>query len=142
MTTINTSSLNLYSSPFALASKADQDKASDGATSVGVNLKAATTKSTATASAAGQETEEKTPAQQAIDQLKERIAETQKRLQEQMRQLAAAQASDSPPEIKAQQVMAIQQQISGTTAELGAEQASLMALLKAQAKGSSVNTTA
>lgn len=144
MTTINTSSLNLYSSPFALASKADQDKASEGATSVGVNLKTATSKSTATTAAAagGQQAPAKTPAQQAIDQLKERIAETQKRLQEQMRQLAAAQASDAPPEIKAQQVMAIQQQISGTTAELGAEQASLMTLLKAQAKGSSVNTTA
>jgi hypothetical protein len=58
-----------------------------------------------------------------------------------MKQLAAAQQSKAPEEIKAQQVMAIQQQISGTTAELGAEQGALMQMMQAQAKGS-VDTTA
>lgn len=140
MTTINTSSLSLYNSQFTLASKSDQDKASEGVTTVGVNLRGTTSKLTDTSKK--EPAAAKTPAEQAIEQLKERIAETQKRLAEQTRQLAAAQSADTDPQIKAQQVMAIQQQISGTTAELAAEQGSLMQLLQAQAKGSQVNTTA
>ena len=141
MTTINTSSLSLYSSPFTLASKADQDKANADATTVGVNLKATVSKPAQNTNGSGAKSSGGSPAEQAIEQLKERIKETQKRLQEQMKQLAAAQQSKAPEEIKAQQVMAIQQQISGTTAELGAEQAALMQMMQAQAKGS-VNTTA
>jgi len=141
MTTINTSSLNLYSSPFALVSKTDQDKANEGATTAGVNLRASVSKPTEATNDSSTGSSGGSPAEQAIEQLKERIKETQKRLQEQTRQLAAAQRSKAPDELKNQQVMAIQQQISGTTSELAAEQASLMQLLQTQAKGS-VNTTA
>jgi len=141
MSTINTSSLSLYSSRLTLASKADQDKANPDATTVGVNLKATVSKPAQNTNGSASKSSGGTPVEQTIAQLKERIKETQKRLQEQMQQLAAAQQSKAPEALKAQQVMAIQQQISGTLAELGAEQSALMQMLQAAAKGG-VNTTA
>ncbi|OQR32860.1 hypothetical protein BWR59_11445 [Pseudomonas sp. Bc-h] len=69
--------------------------------------------------------------------MQEQIKQTQKMLEQQQQQLAAAQSSKAPEQEKAAQVMAIQQQISGTMAQLGAQQASLMELMKG-----SVNTTA
>jgi hypothetical protein len=51
--------------------------------------------------------------------------------------LAAAQNSKASDQEKAAQVMALQQQISGTMAQLGAQQASLLSLMKVR-----VDTTA
>ncbi|WP_268799825.1 hypothetical protein [Pseudomonas huanghezhanensis] len=121
MTTINTSSLGSYSSVFAAGVKTDDSKASD-ATSISVNLNIKTDK------AAAQEA--LTPSQQAIQQLQDQIKEAQKRLLEQQKQLATAQNSKLPDAEKSQQVMAMQQQVSATIAQLSALQGALLELMK------------
>ena len=127
MTTINTSSLGFYSSVFATGVKTDDSKASD-ATSVSVDVRGVTSKAGAS--------EGLSPSQQAIQQLQDQIKEAQKRLLEQQKQLAAAQNSKLPETEKAQQVMAIQQQITTTMAQVSTLQGALLELMKG-----SVSTT-
>jgi predicted ribosome quality control (RQC) complex YloA/Tae2 family protein len=135
MTTINTSSLSTYSSAFSVGFKNDESTKSD-ATTASVNLRGNVYEEPKAAGASKSEGGG-TPREQAIKQLQEQIKQTQKMLEQQQQQLAAAQSSKAPEQEKAAQVMAIQQQISGTMAQLGAQQASLMELMKG-----SVNTTA
>ncbi|NVL29836.1 hypothetical protein F2S74_02045 [Pseudomonas syringae pv. actinidiae] len=70
--------------------------------------------------------------------MKQEIKDTQKQLAQQQAQLAAAQSGKGTPEEKAQKAMAIQAQISGTSATLQTLQASLLQL---ETQGG-VNTTA
>jgi len=136
MTTINTSSLSLYSSTFTTGLRTDEPAKNESGT-VDVNLRGSVYK-TAEADGAGKgEATASSPLEQAIKQLQEQIKETQKRLQELQQQLAAAQASKGDEHIKAQQVMAIQQQISGAMAQLGAQTAALLEMMKG-----TINTTA
>jgi len=135
MTIINTSSLGSYSSVFATGVKTDKSQTSD-ATTVSVDLRGTVMKSGGAAGKA-ESSESLSPSQQAIKQLQEQIKETQKRLLEQQQQLAVAQNSKLPEPEKGQQVMAIQQQVSGTMAQLAAQQAALLELMKG-----SVSTTA
>ena len=135
MTTINTSSLSAYSSVFTTAVRNDESTKSD-ATTVDVNLRGNVyepPKGAGSASSA----ETATTREQLIKQLQEQIKQTQKILEQQQQQLAAAQASKAPEQEKAAQVMAIQQQISGTVAQMAAQQAALLELMKG-----SVSTTA
>lgn len=130
MTTINTSSLSAYSSVFTTAVRNDESTKSD-ATSVDVNLRGNVYQTPKAEEGGG------TPREQMIKQLQEQIKETQKMLEQQQQQLAAAQASKAPEQEKSAQVMAIQQQIAGTTARMAAQQAALLELMKG-----TVSTTA
>lgn len=134
MTTINTSSLSPYTSVFTTGIKNDGSAQSE-ATSADVNLRGGVY------TEPGKKTGEVAPPmsvrEQMIKQLQEQIQQTQKMLEQQQQQLAAAQASKIPAQEKAAQVMAIQQQISGTMAQLTAQQAALLELMKG-----TVSTTA
>lgn len=128
MTTINTSSLGFYSSVFTTGVKTDDSQSKD-ITSVSVNLRGATTKAGAS--------EDLSPSQQAIQQLQDQIKEAQKRLLEQQKQLAVTQNSRLPEPEKGQQVMAMQQQVTATMAQVSTLQGALLELMKG-----SVSTTA
>jgi Tfp pilus assembly protein FimV len=135
MTTINTSSLGAYSSVFTAAVKTDDATKSD-VKAASVELRG-NVYGDSKASAATESGDAPSMKEEMIKQLQEQIERTQKILQQQQAQLAAAQGSKAPDELKATQVMAIQQQISGTMAQLGALQASLLNLMKVK-----VDTTA
>lgn len=135
MTTINTSSLSAYSSVFTAGFKNDQSSKSE-ATTTSVNLRGNVYK-TPEAAGAGKAQEGSTPREQMIKQLQEQIKQAQKTLQQQQQQLAAVQASKASDQEKAQQAMAIQQQIANTTAQITTLQGSLLELMKG-----SVSTTA
>ena len=79
-----------------------------------------------------------TPKEQMIEQLKEQIEQVQKQLQQQQAQLAAIQNSKGSEQDKAQRMMALQQQIAGTLAQLTALQGALMQAITTP----SVDTTA
>lgn len=145
MTTINASSLSSYSSSFTVAVKkdattaaADSDTSTTDATSASASTAATAAGGAGGAGAAGGASDSSSTSEQAIAKLEEQIKETQKRLQEQQQQLAAAQASSDTDEEKSARVMAIQGQISSTTASLSTEQAALLQLQKS----GSINTTA
>ncbi|WP_122665292.1 hypothetical protein [Pseudomonas viridiflava] len=140
MTTINTSSLGVYSSGYTAAIKTSTDSKtsdtkSDEATSVDVNLRGTVyqTGDEAKAGAAAPAS----PAEEQIERIQKEIKDVQKQLLRQQQQLASAQASKSSDQEKAVQVMSIQQQIAGTQAQLATLQAALITLMKG-----SVNTTA
>jgi Tfp pilus assembly protein FimV len=135
MTTINTSSLGAYSSVFTAAVKTD-DSAKIDAKAASVELRG-NVFDDPKAGGASQSGDAPSMKEQMIKQLQEQIQQTQKVLQQQQAQLAAAQNSKGSDQERAAQVMAIQQQISGTMAQLGAQQASLLNLMKV-----SVDTTA
>lgn len=135
MTTINTSSLGAYSSVFTAAVKTDDSTKSDAKTA-SVELRG-NVYGDPKAAGASKSDEASSPQEQAIQQLQEQIKQTQKMLQQQQAQLAVAQNSKAPDEEKAAQVMAIQQQISGTMAQLNAQQGALLNLMKG-----TVSTTA
>jgi len=135
MTTINTSSLSAYSSAFTVGFKNDESTKSD-ATSVSVNLRGNVYQEPK-AAGAGKADGGSTSREQMIKQLQEQIKQTQKVLEQQQQQLAAVQSSKAPEQEKAAQLMAIQQQISGTMAQLNTQQAALLELMKG-----SVSTTA
>ncbi|TDV60873.1 hypothetical protein [Pseudomonas sp. LP_7_YM] len=136
MTTINTSSLSAYSSVFTAALKNDESTKGDAAT-VNVNLRGSVYKDPQAKGTGRADEQPSSPSDQAIEQLQEQIKQTQKILQQQQAQLAVAQNSKAPEEEKAQQVMAVQQQIAGTMAQLNAQQAALLELMKG-----TVSTTA
>jgi predicted ribosome quality control (RQC) complex YloA/Tae2 family protein len=127
MTTINTSTLSPYANPFTVALKNDQATKSDVVTA-SVNLRG--TAYTEPGKKAGEAEAPQWPREQMIKQLQDQIKETQKVLEQQQQQLAAALNSKAPEQEKAAQVMAIQQQIAGTMAQLTALQASLLELMK------------
>jgi Tfp pilus assembly protein FimV len=135
MTTINTSSLGAYSSVFTAAVKTDDSTKTDAKTA-SVELRG-NVYGDSKAAGATESGDAPSMKEQMIKQLQEQIQQTQKMLQQQQAQLAAAQGSKAPDELKGAQVMAIQQQISGTMAQLGALQASLLNLMKVK-----VDTTA
>lgn len=142
MTTINTSSLGLYPATLTATVKSNADakaaetQSGDATTSkLSVELRGNVyqTDEDKKAGAAGPSS----PADQAIANLQKQIKEVQKQLLRQQQQLAAAQNSKGTDIEKATRIMAIQQQISGTTAQLATLQAALLDLMKG-----SVNTTA
>jgi vacuolar-type H+-ATPase subunit I/STV1 len=126
MTTINTSTLSPYAHPLTVALKTDQSAKSD-AVSASVNLRGNVY--TEPGKKAGEAQVPESPREQMIKQLQEQIKQTQKILEQQQQQLAAALNSKAPEQEKAAQVMAIQQQIAGTMAQLGAQQAALLELM-------------
>ncbi|WP_296262117.1 MULTISPECIES: hypothetical protein [unclassified Pseudomonas] len=136
MTTINTSSLSAYSSVFTAGFKNDESAKSD-ATTANVSLRGNVYHDPQAKGADKAGDEPASPTDQAIKQLQEQIKQTQKILQQQQAQLAVAQNSKAPDEEKAQQVMAVQQQIASTMAQLNAQQAALLELMKG-----TVSTTA
>lgn len=141
MVTINTSSLGAYSSVFAggvktaADSKVDESKSGES-TSVSVELRGNVFKVDGEDSKAGAAAASN-PTQEAIERLQKEIKETRKLLLREQQQLAAAQSSKAPEQEKASRIMAIQQQIAGTQAQLATQQAALMTLMKG-----SVSTTA
>jgi Tfp pilus assembly protein FimV len=135
MTTINTSSLSAYSSVFTVGVKTEGSAKSD-ATTASIDLRGNVIEDPK-AAGASQSGDAPSMKEQMIKQLQEQIEQTQKILQQQQAMLAAAQNSKASDQEKAAQVMALQQQISGTMAQLGAQQASLLSLMKVR-----VDTTA
>lgn len=137
MTTINTSSLGLYPATLTATIKSNADKASETQSGdsvpskINVDLRGNVYQTDdAKAGAAGPSS----PADQAIANLQKQIKEVQKQLLREQQQLAAAQNSKGSETEKASQIMAIQQQISGTSAQLATLQASLLELMKGKLK--------
>ncbi|HXR01875.1 MAG TPA: hypothetical protein VN798_15915 [Pseudomonas sp.] len=134
MTTINTSSLSAYSSVFTAGLKNDESTKSD-ATTANVSLRGNVYQEPG--AKVGETQAPASPREQMIKQLQEQIKQTQKILTQQQQQLAVAMNSKASDQEKAAQVMAIQQQIAGTMAQLTAQQAALLELMKG-----TVSTTA
>jgi len=134
---INTSSLSTYTPILKTAIKSgDETVAADAKSSDATKL-SLDMSGTAAADESTEATAPKTIKEQIIQQLKEQIEQVEKQLQQQQQQLAAAQNSKGSEQEKLQRIMAIQQQISGTMAQLTALQGSLL-----QAMAVSVKTTA
>ncbi|WP_024645262.1 FlxA-like family protein [Pseudomonas syringae] len=150
MTTINTSTLNSYSSSLTLAVKPTDAETTKAATAA-----AAATTTTETEKSSDQASTDDGKAgaaggggsvggsseaslNQTVEQIKQQIKDVQKQLVEQKAQLAAAQSGNGSAEEKAQKSMAIQGQISVISANLQTLQASLLQL----ETGGGVNTTA
>lgn len=135
MTTINTSSLGVYTSPFTVSIRKDE-----AATAV-----ADKTAATETDELAGKDSTQAAngaaPAggagggaaadmnQESIDKIKEQIKATQKQLQQTQKQLSSVQNGSGTEEQKAQQAMAIQTQIMGLNSTLQALQGALLQLV-------------
>jgi predicted ribosome quality control (RQC) complex YloA/Tae2 family protein len=134
MTTINTSSLSAYSSVFTAGLKNAESTKSD-ATTANVSLRGNVYQEPG--AKVGETQAPASPREQMIKQLQEQIKQTQKILTQQQQQLAVAMNSKASDQEKAAQVMAIQQQIAGTMAQLTAQQAALLELMKG-----TVSTTA
>lgn len=138
MTTINTSSLNAYSSALTLAVKTKEaDTAGVSGVSaekktVQVSLAPAEVKKTSGAGGTKSATDE------TIEKLQEQIKQTEKQMAALQAQLAATEGGSGTPEEKAQRVMALQMQIATTSATLQAQQGALLQLLTS----GGVNTTA
>ena len=137
MTTINTSSLGLYPATLTATIKSNVDKASETQSGdsvpskINVDLRGNVYQTDdAKAGAAGPSS----PAQAATENLQKQIKEVQKQLLREQQQLAAAQNSKGSETEKASRIMAIQQQISGTTAQLATMQAALLDLMKGNVK--------
>ncbi|MBA1229422.1 hypothetical protein G7013_07140 [Pseudomonas viridiflava] len=141
MTTINTSSLNAYSSSFAVTIKNQDAQAAAAAATDGekktaeVNLEGA--KATAAPEGGSAGGSSKSALDETMEKIKEQIKQAQKQLAQQQAQLAASQNSGTPEE-KAQKALAIQTQIMATSATLQTLQG---ALLQLQTEGG-VKTTA
>ncbi len=134
---INISSVSTYAPILTASSKSKEETVTADAkggdsTKLTVDLSGATAEAGASESSAPTSVKE-----QIVKQLQEQIERVQQQLQQQQQQLAAAQNSKGSEQEKAQRVMAIQQQISGTMAKLTALQGALM-----QAMSGSVDTTA
>ncbi|RMM65431.1 hypothetical protein ALQ74_01297 [Pseudomonas savastanoi pv. glycinea] len=144
MITINTSTLNSYSSPLTLAVKSTDAEAIKSATTTTETEKTSDQASTegGKAGAAGGGGSvggsSKSALNQTIEQIKQQIKDAQKQLAQQQAQLAAAQSGNGTAEEKALKAMAIQGQIASTSANLQTLQASLLQL---ETEGG-VNTTA
>lgn len=134
---INTSSLNTYTPTLTATFKAkDAAVAADTATSDAAKINVDMS-GTAAAGDSGEAAAPTSIKEQIIQQLKEQIEQVQKQLEQQQQQLAAAQNSKGSEQEKLQRIMAIQQQIAGTTAQLTALQGSLL-----QAMAVPIKTTA
>ncbi|KOP60498.1 hypothetical protein OX90_05915 [Pseudomonas coronafaciens pv. porri] len=145
MTIINTSTLNSYSSSLTIAVKTtDAEAAKATAASTTETEKtgdqAATEGGKAGAAAGGGSVggSSQSSLDSTIEKLKQQIKEAQKQLAQQQAQLAAAQSGKGTPEEKAMKAIAIQAQISATSANLQTLQGSLLQL---QTEGG-VKTTA
>lgn len=133
MTNISVTSISVYSKAPAVLIKSnsgteDESKAAESDNSNSDSKVAVTSSGNSS----------KSSSETAIEKLKEQIKETEKRLQQQQQQLAAAQADGGNKDVKAQRLMAIQGQISSTSAMLATQQAGLAQL----EKSGSINTTA
>lgn len=138
MTTINTSSLGLYPATLTATIKSNADaKAAETQSGeappskLSVELRGNVYQTDETKAAEAAPT---SPADQAIANLQKQIKEVQKQLLRQQQQLAAAQNSKGTDIEKATRIMAIQQQISGTTSQLATLQAALLDLMKGSVK--------
>ncbi|ADD52991.1 hypothetical protein BTW15_27985 [Pseudomonas syringae pv. tomato] len=147
MTTINTSTLNSYASSLTIAVKptdAEATKAAATATTTTETEKSSDQASTegGKAGAAGGGGSVGGSSQSALDdtieKIKQQIKDAQKQLAQQQAQLAAAQSGKGTPEEKAMKALAIQAQISATSATLQTLQGSLLQLETQRG----VNTTA
>lgn len=139
MSTINTSSVRIPPLTYTPAESASEkstkvsgkkDLADSGVNRLGNTLQ----KPGAAPPAPTQSSDSGSVREQLVKQLQEQIKETQKMLQRQQAMLSAAQNSGAPDDEKATQVMSIQQQIAGTTAQLNAQQAALLELMKGSVK--------
>ncbi|MBC3949356.1 FlxA-like family protein [Pseudomonas folii] len=138
MTTINTSSLGLYPATLTATIKSNADaKASETESGdsvpskINVDLRGNVYQTDDTKAGAAAPS---SPADEAIANLQKQIKEVQKQLLREQQQLAAAQNSKGSETEKASRIMAIQQQISGTSAQLATLQASLLELMKGNIK--------
>lgn len=134
---INMSSLSTYTPTLTTSFKSkdetvDADAKSGDFTKLGVDMSGTAAADDSSETAAPTSIKE-----QIIQQLKEQIEQVEKQLQQQQQQLAAAQNSKGSEQEKLQRIMAIQQQISGTMAQLTALQGSLL-----EAMAVPINTTA
>lgn len=140
MSTISTSSLSSYAAAFSVTVKKDDAAATpastDAASAAEGDGKRSAVAVDATGAGGATASSSSDATQQSIDQLKELIKETEKQLQKEQQQLAAAQNGNGSDAQKAQRVMAIQTQIASTTALLQSQQAALIQLI------GGVNTTA
>ncbi|EPJ80846.1 MULTISPECIES: hypothetical protein [Pseudomonas] len=141
MTTISTSSLSSYSTAFSVTIKKDPAATAavptaTVATAEDDSGKPSTVAVDATGAGGATASSPSDAAQKSIDQLKELIKETEKQLQKEQQQLAAALNGNGSDAEKAQRAMAIQTQIASTTALLQSQQAALIQLT------GGVNTTA
>ncbi|WP_095094299.1 FlxA-like family protein [Pseudomonas sp. Irchel 3A5] len=138
MTTINTSSLGLYPATLTATIKSNADakasetqSADEASGKINVDLRGNVYQTDDTKAAAAAPS---SPADEAIANLQKQIKEVQKQLLREQQQLAAAQNSKGSETEKASRIMAIQQQISGTSAQLATLQASLLELMKGNIK--------
>ncbi|SHM80189.1 hypothetical protein SAMN05216593_103229 [Pseudomonas asturiensis] len=141
MTTINTSTLNAYSSSLSVTVKNQEAQA---ATAVATDDKKTAETDVAAANATGPVEggsaggSSSSALDSTIEKIKEQIKQAQKQLAQEQSQLAAAQSGKGTPEEKAQKALSILSQIMATSATLQTLQASLLQL---QTQGG-VNTTA
>ncbi|KPB77059.1 hypothetical protein ACKUFS_14180 [Pseudomonas cannabina] len=147
MTTINTSSLNSNPSPFTFVVKKPEADAVKASTTSATEAEKATDESTTVstevktgAASGGGSVGGSSPSafDETIEKIKQQIKDAQKQLAQLQAQLASAQSGKSTPEEKAQKAMAIQAQISATSANLQTLQG---VLLQLQTEGG-VKTTA
>ncbi|RMN48591.1 hypothetical protein SAMN05444506_102180 [Pseudomonas syringae] len=144
MITINTSTLNSYSSPLTLAVKTTEAEAIKSATATTETEKSSDQASTeggkAGAASGGGSVggSSQSALDDTIEKIKQQIKDAQKQLAQQQAQLAAAQSGKGTPEEKAMKALAIQAQISATSATLQTLQGSLLQLETQRG----VNTTA
>ncbi|RMO71339.1 hypothetical protein [Pseudomonas syringae group genomosp. 3] len=144
MITINTSTLNSYSSPLTLAVKTTEAEAIKSATATAETEKSSDQASTeggkAGAASGGGSVggSSQSALDETIEKIKQQIKDAQKQLAQQQAQLAAAQSGKGTPEEKAMKAIAIQAQVSTTSATLQTLQGSLLQLETQRG----VNTTA
>ncbi|MGN2435455.1 MULTISPECIES: hypothetical protein [Pseudomonas syringae group] len=144
MITINTSTLNSYSSPLTLAVKTTEAEAIKSATATTETEKSSDQASTeggkAGAASGGGSVggSSQSALDETIEKIKQQIKDAQKQLAQQQAQLAAAQSGKGTPEEKAMKAIAIQAQVSTTSATLQTLQGSLLQLETQRG----VNTTA
>lgn len=125
MTTINSGTVNIYSSAYALQTKTQTEKTDSEAAEASEVKKLDVSLQGATVGAAASSG---STIEKMIEQVKKQIEETQKQLQELQQQLAAAQVSKQSEENKAIEVATIQAQIATTNAQLTTLYGSLMQL--------------
>ena len=141
MTTINTSTLNAYSSSLSVTVKNQEAQAAtasatDDKKTIETDVAGANATAPAEGGSAGGSS--KSALDETIEKIKEQIKQAQKQLAQQQSQLAAAQSGKGTPEEKAQKALSILSQIMATSATLQTLQGSLLQL---QTQGG-VNTTA
>lgn len=136
MTTISGTTLNLYpSSPLKATIREPEDKATSALAPVDDSAEQSDEASTKPSKVTGDLAA--TSSTSYVEQLKKQIEQAQKLLAQQQAQLQSVERGQASDEQKAQQAMAIQTQIMGTSASLQTLQSALL-----QAMSGSVDTHA